>query len=676
MKHSPGYQEQTISQPSLVKQNWLYPKLLSPLGACSITAVNPLSLFPDGIPGYVASDNPYENSPFFAENRAIEPENFVSHSANANLRSDRTTVNGYIDSIYPIPNSSPQSISASTNHTVNQQAIAPKLEERLDLPQKTTKEELTIIPPAQEGDRLAPKKVASPIAPQAEPMTSSPVHDLSQTNDAQKIESVRQPTRVSSDLLHKTTKEELTIIPPAQEGDRLAPKEVASPIAPQAEPMTLSILDSNTDAAEEFKSSTEATQVQLDLSPSTITENREIVSPTIEDDGISPNDMTSTIAAKPEPIKPTPLNDALDTHESSNATISVAQSDALQSSANIQSDIDSVPSAIANTSSAKEIHKQDISTFSDTSGQLLPQSKDTTANTLINKPTIQPKIDNSQLICHQTSEASLPALQIKTTNQFKRSDSPPEIEAIANIQPLLQSQISSELETKDTEKDTTDVKQSEIEQPLPTVARSSSPKILSLRQNRTTSLPETTEARSPIPQADRVNSISSKSKQSNPIIQAKLDRQSESLDSNLSSEIPNSWSSIAELISSSKPIFTNTQSQPMVAPEPITVQPLSNTTSGYKPVAMTFPGSNTVSPNQELSAHSSKNVIQSQSLSTSNTADLVETEIKEAENNQNQDEQDETDLMEILAREIYHLLRQRLEVERERQGGYYSNRLL
>ncbi|NES97675.1 MAG: hypothetical protein F6K32_21185 [Desertifilum sp. SIO1I2] len=34
-----------------------------------------------------------------------------------------------------------------------------------------------------------------------------------------------------------------------------------------------------------------------------------------------------------------------------------------------------------------------------------------------------------------------------------------------------------------------------------------------------------------------------------------------------------------------------------------------------------------------------------------------------------------TQNLEVLASEIYQLLRQRLEMERERQGGYYSGRL-
>jgi hypothetical protein len=39
-------------------------------------------------------------------------------------------------------------------------------------------------------------------------------------------------------------------------------------------------------------------------------------------------------------------------------------------------------------------------------------------------------------------------------------------------------------------------------------------------------------------------------------------------------------------------------------------------------------------------------------------------------------ENKQTDRVEALAREIYSLLRQRLEIEKERYGSYYSHRLL
>ncbi len=59
------------SHPSL-KQTFLYPKLLKPLGASAIAGFDPVSLFPDGIPGYIApkSQN-FANSPFFFHNRSI-----------------------------------------------------------------------------------------------------------------------------------------------------------------------------------------------------------------------------------------------------------------------------------------------------------------------------------------------------------------------------------------------------------------------------------------------------------------------------------------------------------------------------------------------------------------------------------------------------------------------------
>lgn len=43
---------------------------------------------------------------------------------------------------------------------------------------------------------------------------------------------------------------------------------------------------------------------------------------------------------------------------------------------------------------------------------------------------------------------------------------------------------------------------------------------------------------------------------------------------------------------------------------------------------------------------------------------------------QKESEKEQTDCVEALAREIYSLLRQRLEIERERYGSYYSHSLL
>ncbi|MGK7947824.1 MAG: hypothetical protein AB4368_03185, partial [Xenococcaceae cyanobacterium] len=53
-----------------LKTNFIYPKFLKPLGANGISKINPISMFPDGIPGYIApkSQN-FADSRFFFDNR-------------------------------------------------------------------------------------------------------------------------------------------------------------------------------------------------------------------------------------------------------------------------------------------------------------------------------------------------------------------------------------------------------------------------------------------------------------------------------------------------------------------------------------------------------------------------------------------------------------------------------
>ena len=53
---------------STEKKLYLHPKFLTPLGASSITAINPYNFFPQGIPGYTIQTNAFTESPFFHKN--------------------------------------------------------------------------------------------------------------------------------------------------------------------------------------------------------------------------------------------------------------------------------------------------------------------------------------------------------------------------------------------------------------------------------------------------------------------------------------------------------------------------------------------------------------------------------------------------------------------------------
>ena len=67
---------------STEKKLYLHPKFLTPLGASSITAINPYNFFPQGIPGYTIQTNAFTESPFFHKN--------YNPLDNLSLNSDRT----------------------------------------------------------------------------------------------------------------------------------------------------------------------------------------------------------------------------------------------------------------------------------------------------------------------------------------------------------------------------------------------------------------------------------------------------------------------------------------------------------------------------------------------------------------------------------------------------------
>jgi hypothetical protein len=62
-----------LLSPEPLGQNLLSPKFLMPVAAEPLMATNPSMLFPGGIPGYQPPENPFQESPFFAETR-ISPK--------------------------------------------------------------------------------------------------------------------------------------------------------------------------------------------------------------------------------------------------------------------------------------------------------------------------------------------------------------------------------------------------------------------------------------------------------------------------------------------------------------------------------------------------------------------------------------------------------------------------
>jgi hypothetical protein len=142
-------------------------------------------------------------------------------------------------------------------------------------------------------------------------------------------------------------------------------------------------------------------------------------------------------------------------------------------------------------------------------------------------------------------------------------------------------------------------------------------------------------------------------------------------------DIPDSWSSIAELLGEK----TSTEQESVI------VQPLwESNPSGYESVSMNFaPSRDSISSTtDEFKVNSPITPIQSSVVNgviqtdaatdVRGTPATPEEEIEEEIENRTSS-QEEADRLEVLAREIYNLLRQRLEVERERQGQYYSGRL-
>ncbi|MBH8560915.1 hypothetical protein I8748_01750 [Nostoc sp. CENA67] len=120
-------------------------------------------------------------------------------------------------------------------------------------------------------------------------------------------------------------------------------------------------------------------------------------------------------------------------------------------------------------------------------------------------------------------------------------------------------------------------------------------------------------------------------------------------------EPPNSWSSIAELADK----ITKVDHNPRVV-----VQPLNSKRSHYSPQAIHYPKSN-----------NSSQIIQTSSSPSSSTS------VQNIEDSQNEvtitheTSQEEYENLELLAKEIYKMLQQRLKIEQERRGKNYLGRL-
>ncbi|WP_013322019.1 hypothetical protein [Gloeothece verrucosa] len=137
-------------------------------------------------------------------------------------------------------------------------------------------------------------------------------------------------------------------------------------------------------------------------------------------------------------------------------------------------------------------------------------------------------------------------------------------------------------------------------------------------------------------------------------------------------DIPESWSNIEELLGQTSPDLGS-----------ITVSPIeAHQNFSYEPASINYRPSETPNFSSQSDADSSiqanpENPLIERTIEP-NTPSAEKTELVtpiEEKQESSKTGEDEKDNLELLAREIYHLLRQRLEVERERLGKYYSGRL-
>jgi hypothetical protein len=135
-----------------------------------------------------------------------------------------------------------------------------------------------------------------------------------------------------------------------------------------------------------------------------------------------------------------------------------------------------------------------------------------------------------------------------------------------------------------------------------------------------------------------------------------------------SENVPDSWSSIAELIGESTDDFSSVfdSATPLQRAfddssdwqQPQAWETIIPQQSGYSNLASSFSQQNSI-----------------QRFTTEQTPAQEDISLTEKPSKQEDSENAESQNLELLAWEIYGLVRQRLEIERERYGNYYSNRL-
>ncbi len=131
-------------------------------------------------------------------------------------------------------------------------------------------------------------------------------------------------------------------------------------------------------------------------------------------------------------------------------------------------------------------------------------------------------------------------------------------------------------------------------------------------------------------------------------------------------EIPNSWSSLAELLGEST---TVDNSQKTI------VQPFADERHEFTSIASTQSEYSQSEPKTHYSqTRNSRQVIQAYTDPSSSSLQNIEETDNEVTIT-NESLEDECENLEVLAREIYKMLQYRLEIERERRGKNYSGRL-
>ena len=148
---------------------------------------------------------------------------------------------------------------------------------------------------------------------------------------------------------------------------------------------------------------------------------------------------------------------------------------------------------------------------------------------------------------------------------------------------------------------------------------------------------------------------------------------------NLSTEevenIPENWSNIEELLAKSSPPDLP-KNAPSMRQRSITVQPLlqsKNLTYENELSELDFTINRNVSNDRRV--ESENKIIQTEQINDETAEDLETYESSERSLNIDSHEEENDgndDDLEVLAREIYWSIRQRIEIEQERQGNYYS----